>query len=466
MKKFLVVLVVLAITGFAAMAFAADVTVGGSIQIRSRDFNDLTLDKDLPAGAPAAATKTTPYNSNSVDGSQRDTQERIQIDVNAKTDNVKGKISIWNDFDDWGRFEQVQGNTGFGNSIASTGGHFGIREAWLNFNLPGIPVNVTGGHQLLQLGNGWFFRSKHFGSDAWVVANVTGNNTAAFVDVKISEGLGGGTPTVPSSANVAMADDVDAYVLLDVYKLGDAGTVGIDVTKALDRRNALGFAANPPAGVNPKTDAYNIGLNYNGKLGPLALKAEIDLQTGKVENANLQTGSGDAKLKGNEIVLEGALKASDAVTVNILLARGTGQKQNDNDYHQYVNFLDIDPHYTFLYEYKIPTAAGAVHTGFANTTAVSVGAMFAASKSLSVGGDLYWLKATEDTNVTLTGATKGATDSSIGTELDLKLNWQLYDNLSWNWVAGYFKPGDAYKDANGKGTDAATGIQGILAFTF
>ncbi len=458
MKKFLVVLVVLAITGFAAMAFAADVTVGGSIQIRSRDFNNLTLDKDLPAGAPAAATSTSAFNANGADGSQRDTQERIQIDVNAKTDNVKGKISIWNDFDDWGRFEQVQGNNGFGNSVASTGGHFGIREAWLNFNLPGIPVNVTAGHQLLQLGNGWWFRSKHFGSDAWVVANVTGNNTAAFVDVKISEG--GGFPTA-TSGNVAMADDTDAYVLLDVYKLGDAGTVGIDVTKALDRRNTLGFA-----GVGQSTDAYNVSLNYNGKLGPLALKAQLDWQMGTAKGANLQPGSGDAKLKGNEIVLEGALKASDAVTVNLLLARGTGAKSGQTDYNQYVNFLDIDPHYTFLYEYKIAGANGAAHQGFSNTTAVGVGAMVAASKSLSVGGDLYWLKATEDTNVTQTGAAKGATDSSIGTELDLKLNWQLYDNLSWNWVAGYFKPGDAYKDANGKGTDAATGIQGILAFSF
>ncbi len=59
----------------------------------------------------------------------------------------------------------------------------------MSVNLPGLPVNVTAGHQLLQLGNGWFFRSKHFGSDAWVVANQTGNNTLAFVDVKISEGL-------------------------------------------------------------------------------------------------------------------------------------------------------------------------------------------------------------------------------------------------------------------------------------
>ena len=63
----------------------------------------------------------------------------------------------------------------------------GVREAWVNFNLPGVPVNVNAGHQLLSLGNGWFFRSMKYGSDAWVLANVTGNNTAAVVNVKFAE---------------------------------------------------------------------------------------------------------------------------------------------------------------------------------------------------------------------------------------------------------------------------------------
>jgi len=41
MKKFLVVMVVLAFVGLGSIAFAADVSVGGSVQIRSRDFNNL-----------------------------------------------------------------------------------------------------------------------------------------------------------------------------------------------------------------------------------------------------------------------------------------------------------------------------------------------------------------------------------------------------------------------------------------
>ncbi len=466
MKKFLVLLVVLAITGFASMAFAVDVTVGGSIQVRSRDFNDLNMGKEENAAYA---------------GNQRDTQERIIIDVNAKADNVKGKISLWNDFDDWGRFEQVQGNNGFGNSVASTGGHFGIREAWLSFNLPGAPVNVTAGHQLLQLGNGWFFRSKHFGSDAWVVAVPTGNNTLAFVDVKVSEGAGtpGGVPAVTvASNNVAFADDIDAYVILDVYKLGDMGTVGFDLTQARDRANGLGFAGAGKAAGN--TIAYNLGLNYNGNLGPLALKVEADFQSGTV-NSYLTGIQHD--LKGNQIVLEGKLKASDALTINFTAGRGTGNKTGDTDINRYVNFLDIDPHYTFLYEYKMPTATGLKNTGFSNTTAGGVGATFAVSKSLELGATYWYLTATQSTNVSGSLATAanggaaanvivpGGSSKALGQEVDVTVNWKIYDNLSWNWVLGYFAPGNAYKgfDTTNNvevGKNAATGIQGILAFTF
>ena len=58
--------------------------------------------------------------------------------------------------------------------------------------------------------------------------------------------------------------------------------------------------------------------------------------------------------------------------------------------------LDVDPHYTFLYEYKISTAAGAKNTGFSNTTALGLGASFAATKSLTIGADVWLLQATED----------------------------------------------------------------------
>ncbi|MDA8422906.1 MAG: hypothetical protein M0Z89_06195, partial [Nitrospiraceae bacterium] len=292
MKKFLAVLAVVALVCLSSMAFAADVTVGGSVEIRSRGFSDLGLDKNKP---------------DTTRGDVQDTQERIRLDVNAKAgDDVKGKIELEQDFgtgaQDWGNANGAPLTPtqpyNIGNSST-----LGFREAWLSVNLPGLPVNVTAGHQLLQLGNGWFFRSKHFGSDAWVVANQTGNNTLAFVDVKLNEGL-----------VYTNNDDIDAYVLLDVYKLSDAATVGIDLTLANDGRNTLGFGG---ASTKP-TQAQNLGLNFNGKTGPVNLKAEIDLQSGKAKG-------NDAKFKGNQIVVQGTMPI-DPVTLNFTVARGSGDK--------------------------------------------------------------------------------------------------------------------------------------------
>jgi len=454
MKKFIAILAVLAVTGFSAMAFAADVTVGGSYEIRSRDFNGLNMSKDVPVADS---------------GNARDTQTRIRIDVNAKAGDVKGKLQLEHDFgvgaSDWGAFENYSVSSSTTSAQDRREG-LGFREAWVMFPLPGIPVTVKAGHQLLQLGNGWFFRSQHYGSDAWVVFNDTGPNHLGFVNVKISEGnlyTAAGVPAANNTAtNIAAADDADAYVIVDTFKLNDNNKIGADLTFLTDRRSALAFPGT-------STELQNLGLNYNGKLGPLALKAELDLQSGKMKNV----AGTDVKFKGNSIVLEGSF-AMDPLTINVWLGRGTGNKAGSNDFDQFVALADIDPHYTFLYEYKIVTAAGSKNSNFSNTTAIGLGAMFNLSKSLSVGGNFWFLQATEKTNVASNvnaNFTDGADSDKIGSEIDVILNWKLYDNLTWNWVAGYFAPGDVYKGTytptgQEAGTEATTGIQGILSYKF
>ncbi len=345
MKKFYVMLVVLAMVCMSSIAMAADVTLGGTVQLRSRNFSGLTMDKNNPTG------------------DQVDTQTRVQINVDAKAGDVKGKIALWNDFNTWGGAsggrENVTG-VGFGNS-GSDGGTFGFREAWLMTPIVDTGFTLKGGHMFLQLGQGGFFRSMHFGSDAWVLFRDDGPNHLGFVDVKISEGsalvitLPTGTASEPATAR---NDDVDAYVILDTYKISDTMTVGADLTMANDRKNKLGFA-----GAGAQTQAQNLGVNFAGKAGPVNLKAELDLQMGKASKANLDGTGADANIKGSLIYVRGDVPV-DPVTVNFTVARGSGPKTNQKDYNQFVNFLDVDPHYTFLYEYKIAGACGAQESGF------------------------------------------------------------------------------------------------------
>ena len=428
MKKFYAMLVVVALVLVSSMAFAAaEVTIGGSVDIRSRNFKDLDMVKSNGAG------------------SEMDTNERIRLDVNVKAGDVKGKITIENDYDTWGRFESVQGVSSVttGTAVSTTkASRLGLREAWMLFPIPNTPVYIKGGHMLLQLGQGWWFRSMKYGSDAWVAYTDIDALHLGFVNVKVSEGV------------TSSSDDIDAYVLVATMKASDTIKFGADITYADDRRNGLGFGTPVTPGNDAlETEAINVGLNFDGKLGPVGLKAEADMQTGKAKG-------NDSKFKGWQVVAQGTVPM-DVVTINFTLASGTGRKADDTDHKQMVTFLDADQHYTLLYEYKIAGPCGA-HTGFCGTTAASAGAMFAATKTLGIGADLWFMQASakvDDKTDALT-APGSPTTSELGMEIDVKVNWTLADNLTWNWTLGYLDPG------KGLGKDASTGVQGVLSMKF
>jgi hypothetical protein len=321
-----------------------------------------------------------------------------------------------------------------------------VREAWLDIMLPDMPIGIKAGKQVMQNANGWFFRSNYGGSEAWIVYTKQGNNTFALQDVKLLEG-----------ANITSTDDMDLYTAKGAMKMGD-NTFGVELSMLKDNNDVVLVAP----GSQNDGKLYNLGLNFNGKAGPATIKAELDIQSGEAKGS-----TGKTKYKGNQIVVQASMPM-DKLTLNATLARGTGSKSGSADEDEIVTLLDITRHYTMIYEYRIAGAAGRKYAGFANTTALNVGAKFQAAKSVSVSADLWFLQATEDVNVSpLGGAGVGAADSDLGIELDASINWQLAPNLSWNWDFGYFMPGDAYKyTAGGKDPDAAFGIQGVLALTF
>jgi hypothetical protein len=470
MKKFVVLLVVAALTLISTSAFATHeeestqpgivkaepavtagvaMTFSGAIDIRERFYNLGT------AGGPFL-TPTVPDRTTN-------TQERVRFNVDAKVgDYLNGRITFENDWDTFGRVEQPQGN-----GQTTTNGHPGnleVREAWVNFMFPGVPVGVKAGHQLLQLGNGWFFRSMKYGSDAWVVYNGTGNNTLAFYDVRVGENV---DPNQPDQ-------DIDFYGVLDAYKLAD-GVVSVDLTWASAPSSGGPFTT-IFGNAGSKVDLYNLGLSYAAKTGPIHLKAEIDAQMGKAENSTLGAPpAGDSKFKGYQGVLQGTLPM-DPLSINFTLAYGSGLKQlngdTTKDVNQVITVMDNDQHYTLIYEYLEPTGAlntvnagnsnTSLHTGFANTMAANLGAMFNLSNKLAVGLDYWYLQAVED--VAIMG--NSSTSNKLGSEVDFKLNWKLYDNLTWNWQFGWFKHGDAYKLASGADAEDSTAVYGQLSFKF
>jgi hypothetical protein len=313
---------------------------------------------------------------------------------------------------------------------------------------------VKVGHQFLQLGNGWFFRSMKYGSDAWLVG-LPGKNTIAFVDVKAAE------------RTATQADDIDAYVLLDNFKIDDTKTVGIYIARVADKRNLL-FSQLGLGTSGQEANLDTIGLWFNGKLGPLNLQAELDYQMGEAKGAG---ATPTTKFKGNQIVVQGNV-ALDPASINFTLARGTGDDvtSTSNDVKSYLPILDSDPHYTVVYEYFAPTACGVFtggsartglkNTGFCNTTAANLGGSMAVTKWLTASLDLWYLKATEKLN-----DQRGSTTDELGTEVDLVLKFKLYDQLTWNWQIARMMPGKAYQSATAD-ADPMDAIQGILSYKF
>jgi hypothetical protein len=438
MKKFLVIIAVLALTMISSVAMA-EVTVDGSVEFLMRSFKNTTDWND----------KTT--NS----GDYVNTYERIRIGVNAKHEGVKGRIQLDTDWDMWGDgASSASPNPGLETQPNKA---FAFREGWLDMQLGVGTAHLKVGRQFLQLGNGWFLRSSKYGSDAWLLG-LPGKNTVAFVNIKASEN------TTSSS------DDTDAYALLDVFKIDDKNTVGVFIARADDRKGTWtnnAFAGGALFANNTILD--NLGLHYSGKLGPINLQAEIDIQSGKIKQVN--TANADIKFSGTQIVLQANMPI-DPLTINLTIATGSGDKASSaSKQEQIMTFLDKDPRYTMIYEYVMDTAAGykQQHTGFANTQAIGIGAGYKVNKQIMVNLDAWMLTANEKVSIQDNPATLanegGAPSDKLGTEVDLKITWTPYDQVSWYVNFGQFMTGDAYKSAAGI-ADNVTAIQSVLSYKF
>jgi hypothetical protein len=202
----------------------------------------------------------------------------------------------------------------------------------------------------------------------------------------------------------------------------------------------------------------NIGLWFNGKLGPVNLQVEADLQMGEAKGAG---GGLTDKFKGTQLVLQANLPINP-LSINATLAQGSGQKTTaTQDLKAYVPILDADPHYTVVYEYFAPTAClGLKNTGFCNTTAINIGGSMDVTKWLNISLDLWNLKATEKVT---NGA--GQLTDEIGNEIDLVFKFKIYDQLTWNWQIARLMAGKMYDGAVNKADDMDA-VQGILSYKF
>lgn len=469
MKKYAGILAVLVLLlGLAALSYAApaeipsdttaaiakgktQITLGGEIRMRGLYGRNLGVkDED-----------SYPHNRSYYD-------YRVRLNMEAKiSPNTTGYVELEssNEMDEkpnssentkWGSGKQgPKGNYPYGNWHDESSVY--IRQAWIQHQgtgLLGVPLGVKVGKQLIKLGNGLFFDHTYFGDDA-ILAFVQPLKelTIAAYTIKFDEN------------NINLNDDSTAYGLLASYA-GNGWGISADATY-VDHQNAENLAVTPAADLGD-IHLWNFGLrgNYDHIAGTgLGIRADVEFQTGKIKDF---MGGSDADLKGWAVLggLDYKFK-SIPLTITAEYARGSGN-EDEKDIDAFITALGPEQHYTFVYEYLAPSACnlnvggGNIGTGLCNTQYVKFGGAADITKELKAEVYGYWLKAVED--VAINKSTNK--DDDIGWEVDAKVTYQLDKGLIY-WVeGGYFWPGDAYDDPNGKSADDAWAVRHGIQLKF
>ncbi len=398
--------------------------------------------------------------------------------------NVPYYVDVNSDVSDsytWGR--APSGATGIYQEGNSKRGDLRVRQAYIvhQGKALGMLTGIKAGHMLLALGEGLFFDHTNYGDDAIVVwSEIPGSSgEISFSMVKLAEGntrAGAFGPNINLTGSGgslnAEADDANAYVLA-VELPGDAFTVSGDITYLDDQDFTRNLPGTQIPGGNMGTEGlhfWNFGVRGSVNLldNALMVRGDVEVQTGKAkqnyfplppDNPLIPT---EREYNGYAWLVGADFDLNDMIDLNAEVAYGSGDKcdykvpnipdaicggvDSGAKYEGFVNTLSGSQHYTYVYEYRVTSAAGATGTGLANTWYINVGGTVEATPDLSFAANFYFLQASKAT--ALGGAMNDDgtvfTSKDIGTEIDAKIEYQIEKNLVYYIEGGYMFAGDAY----------------------
>ncbi|MFZ3089349.1 MAG: hypothetical protein WA240_01895 [Nitrospirota bacterium] len=468
MKKITVLLLgILMLFAVAADTFA-ETTVGGTIDVRGRwRENDNDLNKDE-------------Y------GSTAFWEEKVNLWVDAKiAEGLKGYVELQSDGSDgftaWGTSRPT--STAAPNSFLNENRSYGameIRYAYIDFMIPKTPVGIKIGHFPVVLGHSIWADTSYWGSDGLLIYS------SPIKELMIGLGTLKGYETASNTNR----SDADLYVLMANYTFMPKNTVGFNASyiyrsgaagtgKTLANAYWSGHSADGVA-FNAINDVkfWNIMLTLDGSLDfGLGYKFEIDKQFGKLDDTEV-AGGVDLKGSGLAFLLGASYGIGEIAEVKFNAAYGSGDKcvwagtetegavcpSTGTKYEGYMSFNNYG--YTMVYEDIVgqKSAAGTLSSGdfgLYNTMYLNVGAGFTPLKDMSVGLDIYYLRAVKER---FYGQKK-----NLGYEFDLNFGYNIYKNLKWTLLAGYFLPGNHYKALSSTDTvkdDAAWAFEQVLSLSF
>ena len=443
MKKYLVFLSVLAVVLFTVTAYAAtQVELFGDIRIRAEKNDNLTDFQNTGGtrtllgyvGGEPVYNCSTPecYDDNSW------YNQRVRLGAKATiSPKTFGVIEIETGTDSH--------DTWTWEGINSKHSGIGFRQAYIAHTFGDNLATLHVGHMLLSLGNKLFFDHTKYGDDAALLLVPAGPGNLMALMIKLNEG------------NTGLNDDVEAYVVGYNAPINSIN-IGGEVTY-LRWHKQFGF--------DNGAHLANIGVRADANLSGAMVKGDIEYQWGKFGSdasgfspfGNLSSMD-DIKVRAFAAMI-GAEIPAGPVSVRANAAYGSGDKESSSDkYEGFINFLGDDQHFTYVYDYKTLTAAGAKDTGLNNTWYLNAGVTAKPMTDLTMTGDVYFLRAAKK-------LTDSEDSKAIGTEVDAKVSYQLDAGLVY-WVeGGYLFAGDMYKNyTGGEDVDNPWSVRHGIQLTF
>ncbi len=455
MKKFMLALLAgVMMFGLASQAMA-EVTVGGDIELRYDLWNNLDLGRGWNENT--ARTQTQNFFAN-----------RILLHVDAKvTEGLEGYIELASESDGldertWGHQSASAGDV---SPMNYQGERVAIRQAWINFMVPGLPVGMKIGHQPLALGHGISLDSHRMGQDAILLySKPIPELLVAGVYVKAAE-FSSSIPASSAFSGLTGAEhqDVDVYAALANYTFMENNTVGMYYLYGHDARDVPGVGG----GISTVDRIHWIGLVADGAVGPVNYKGEFVYQ-----DINATVGGTEVGINHAWAAMLGAGTKLALVDLNLEAAYGTGTNPNKNvDSRTFLTpYGTTSYNYAFLYNDKLGQNPFAGFPSVVNPQASAFGTNLGWNNELAFGGlglsdgtggfglaNTGYLKLsaavnpmermTADMAVLYLMASSPAFNGQsrdLGWEVDAHVGYDIYDNLALDLTGGVFIPGAWY----------------------
>ncbi len=479
----------LCVFGFAASAFAmhADIPSETTAAIAQGD-TQITLSGQIRVRYD---WRHVGFNSSDSQPEINFMNERLRLGVLAKmSPNTTGFIELTSETDSAqadpdnlvaGSSGAAAGSLGYATTHSFGSGQVGnefkgvvsIRNMWILYHgtgLLGVESGLKVGHMPMSLGTGLFFDHTYFGDDGLIVYTfpVKELEIAGVID-KATEGnlLSGASAT----GRLSLSDKATGYVLLANYKPSKTTAISADVTY-FDAQN-LGDTIVPSttsaataSGHFPSLHLWNWALRGNTEVGGLRLKADVEIQGGKIAMSK-GTGASDVSERGYAAQV-GAGYTLDPVMLDVELGYGSGDNGKSATKSK-TFFTAQGPESTFgdpyryshgvqgpyVYNYRTNNAANLAFGGLQNTEYLRVGGNTNLTKDLNFDAAFFYILAPEEitaSNASLYGFSSANVAAAgykashdVGPEIDTKFTYKIDKGLQ-TWVeGGYLWAGDFWK---------------------